>query len=198
MQLRKITCAALALTLASGSLATAETYRVDPAHTSVLFRVRHLFTTVAGRFQTFDGRIVYDEKQPTQAKVEGTIDAASIDTNVKKRDDHLRSADFFEVEKYPKITFQSSGVSDLDTSGTKGKMQGTLTMHGVTKPVVLEVSFLGKGKDPGGKQRAGFHATTTVDRKQFGLTWNKALESGGLLVGDEVTIEIDIEAVQEG
>ena len=198
MQVRRIAYPALALTLCFTSLAIAETYRVDPAHTSVLFRVRHLFTTVTGRFQIFEGKIVYDEKQPTQAKVEGAIDAASIDTNVKKRDDHLRSADFFDVEKYPKITFQSSGVSDLDTPGTKGKMQGTLTMHGVTKPVVLEVSFLGKGKDPGGKERAGFHATTTVDRKQFGLTWNKALESGGLLVGDEVTIEIDIEAAQEG
>jgi polyisoprenoid-binding protein YceI len=198
MQVRRIAYPVLALTLSFTSLAIAETYRVDPAHTSVLFRIRHLFTTVTGRFQTFEGTIVYDEKQPAQTKVEGSIDAASIDTTVKKRDDHLRSADFFDVEKYPKITFQSSGVSALDAAGTKGKMQGTLTMHGVSRPVVLEVSFLGKGKDPGGKQRAGFHATTTVDRKQFGLTWNKALESGGLLVGDEVTIELDIEAVREG
>ena len=177
--------------------ADAATYRVDPAHSSVTFRVRHLFSSVTGRFSSFSGKIVYDEKQPTKSSVEGEIDAATIDTNVKKRDDHLRSADFFDVAKYPKLSFQSSGVTDVDPSGKKGKMNGTLTMHGVSKPVVLEVSFLGKGRDPNGKERAGFHATTAVDRKDFGLTWNKAMETGGVLVGDEVTIEIDAEGVEE-
>ena len=177
--------------------ADAATYRVDPAHSSVTFRVRHLFSSVTGRFASFAGKIVYDEQQATKSSVEGEIDATSIDTNVKKRDDHLRSADFFDVAQYPKITFQSSGVTDVDPSGKKGKMNGTLTMHGVSKPVVLDVSFLGKGRDPNGKQRAGFHATTTVDRKEFGLTWNKAMETGGVLVGDEVTIEIDAEGVEE-
>jgi len=198
MRLGKIARFVLVWILGSASLAAAATYRVDPAHSSVLFHIRHLFTTVTGRFSTFEGTIVYDDKQAAATKVDGSIDAASIDTNVKKRDDHLRSADFFDVEKFPKIAFQSAGVSDLDASGHKGKMHGALTMHGVTKPVVLDVAFLGKGKDPGGKERAGFHATTTVDRKQFGLTWNKAVESGGLLVGDDVTIEIDVEAIQEG
>ena len=179
------------------AIAGAETYRVDPAHTSVLFHVRHLFTSVTGRFERFDGTIDYDEKAPAKTRVSGTIDAASINTNVEKRDNHLRSADFFDVEKYPKITFESSGVTDSDASGHKGKMNGTLTMHGVSRPVVLDVSFLGKGKDPGGKERAGFHATTTVNRKDFGLTWNKALESGGVLVGDDVTIDLDVEAVRE-
>ncbi len=187
----------IAVLLLYAAYADAATYRVDPAHSSVTFRVRHLFSSVTGRFSSFSGKIVYDEQQPTKSSVEGEIDAASIDTNVKKRDDHLRSADFFDVAKYPKLAFQSSGVTDIDPSGKKGKMNGTLTMHGVSKPVVLEVSFLGKGNDPNGKTRAGFHATTTVDRKEFGLTWNKAMETGGVLVGDEVTIEIDAEGVEE-
>ncbi|HSD11529.1 MAG TPA: YceI family protein [Candidatus Binatia bacterium] len=189
---------AVAATLLPASASLAESYNVDPAHTSVEFRVRHLFTTVKGRFESFDGKIVFDEKDPAKTRVEGAIDAATINTNVKKRDDHLRSADFFDVAKFPKITFQSTGVSDLDPSGKKGKMQGTLTLHGVSRPVVLDASFLGKGKDPGGHERAGFHGTTTINRKDFGLIWNKALESGGLLVGDDVTIEIDVEGVQEG
>jgi polyisoprenoid-binding protein YceI len=189
---------AIAVVSLSASTSLAATYNVDPAHTSVQFRVRHLFTTVTGRFESFDGKIIFDDKAPAQTRVDGAIDAATINTNVKKRDDHLRSADFFDVAKFPKITFQSSGVTDLDPSGKKGKMQGTLTLHGVSRPVVLDASFLGKGKDPGGHERAGFHGTTTINRKDFGLTWNKALESGGFLVGDEVTIEIDVEGVQEG
>jgi polyisoprenoid-binding protein YceI len=190
--------AAIAVALLSVSPSLAATYNVDPAHTSVQFRVRHLFTTVTGRFETFDGKIIFDEKEPAKTRVEGSIDVATINTNVKKRDDHLRSPDFFDVAKFPKITFQSSSVTDLDPSGKKGKMQGTLTLHGVSRPVVLDASFLGRGKDPGGHERAGFHGTTTINRKDFGLTWNKALESGGLLVGDDVTIEIDVEGVQEG
>jgi polyisoprenoid-binding protein YceI len=189
---------AVAAALLSASTSLAETFDVDPAHTSVEFRVRHLFTTVTGRFESFDGKIVFDEKEPAKTRVEGSIDAATINTNVKKRDDHLRSADFFDVAKFPKITFQSASVSDLDPSGKKGKMEGTLTIHGVSRPVVLDASFLGKGKDPGGHERAGFHGTTTINRKDFGLTWNKALESGGLLLGDDVTIEIDVEGVHQG
>jgi polyisoprenoid-binding protein YceI len=189
---------AVAAALLSASTSLAETFDVDPAHTSVEFRVRHLFTTVTGRFESFDGKIVFDEKEPAKTRVEGSIDAATINTNVKKRDDHLRSADFFDVAKFPKITFQSASVSDLDPSGKKGKMEGTLTIHGVSRPVVLDASFLGKGKDPGGHERAGFHGTTTINRKDFGLIWNKALESGGLLLGDDVTIEIDVEGVHQG
>jgi len=198
MKKRMIVGMLVLVSLAWASAGVAATYAVDPAHTAVLFHIRHLFTTVTGRFERFDGKIVYDEKAPAKTQVSGSIDAASINTNVEKRDNHLRSADFFDVEKFPKITFQSSGVNDLDSSGKKGKMQGTLTIHGVSKPVVLDAVFVGKGKDPGGKERAGFHGTTTINRKDFGLTWNKALESGGFLVGDDVTIEIDVEGVQEG
>jgi polyisoprenoid-binding protein YceI len=198
MRMRPILLPLLLATLVWSAPAGADTYRVDPAHTSVLFHVRHLFTSVTGRFEKFDGSIDYDEKALAKTHVSGTIDAASINTNVERRDNHLRSADFFDVEKYPKITFESTGTNDIDSSGHKGKMNGTLTIHGVSRPVVLDVSFLGKGKDPGGHERAGFHATTTINRKDFGLTWNKALESGGLLVGDEVTIDLDVEAAREG
>jgi polyisoprenoid-binding protein YceI len=198
--MKRFSAAALVLAglLAFASRAAADTYVVDPAHTSVLFKIRHLFTTVTGRFEKFDGTIDYDEKAPAKTHVAGAIEAASINTNVEKRDNHLRSADFFDVEKYPKITFESSGVTGLDASGKSGKMNGTLTMHGVSKPVVLDVAFLGKGKDPGGKERAGFQASTTINRKDYGLTWNKLLESGGALVGDDVKIELDIEAVKGG
>jgi len=198
MRKRTLLSALLLATLAWGPTAGADTYRVDPAHTSVLFHVRHLFTSVTGRFERFDGTIDYDEKAPAKTHVTGAIEAASINTNVERRDNHLRSSDFFDVEKFPKITFESSGASEIDASGHKGKMQGTLTIHGVSRPVVLDVSFLGKGKDPGGHERAGFRATTTINRKDFGLNWNKALESGGLLVGDEVTIDLDVEATREG
>jgi len=168
-------------------------YEVDDQHTSVTFAVRHLFTEVEGRFRTFGGEIVFDPAAPEQASIKGTIDTASIDTNVQKRDEHLRSADFFDVAKYPKIEFTSTGVSDIDKATNKGKILGNLTMHGVTKPVVLDAQFLGAATDPWGNRKAGFAATTTINRKDFGLGWNKALESGGLLVGDEVTIRINVE-----
>ncbi len=197
MKARTLVWTTLAV-LGIGVPAFADTYVVDPAHTSVQFRVRHLFTSVTGRFQMFEGKVVYDDQNPAKTEVAGSIDAASINTNVEKRDKHLRSPDFFDVEKYPKITFQSTGVSDVDSSGKKGKMAGTLTLHGVSRPVVLDVSFLGKGKDPGGKERAGFHGTTSINRKDFGLSWNMALEGGGFVVGDEVTIDLDIEGVKEG
>jgi polyisoprenoid-binding protein YceI len=185
-------------TLGLASAVIADTFTVDPAHTSVQFHVRHLFTKVTGRFQMFEGKIVYEEKTPAKTEVQGSIDAASINTNVEKRDNHLRSPDFFDVEKFPKITFQSTGVSDVDASGKKGKMTGTLTLHGVSRPVVLEAGFLGKGKGPDGKERAGFHGTTTINRKDFGLTWNKVVEGGGVILGDEVTIDLDVEGVQGG
>jgi polyisoprenoid-binding protein YceI len=196
MRTPRILPVTLALALGLAAAASAATYEVDKAHTSVAFRIRHLFTSVNGRFESFDGKIDYDEKAPAETKVQGAIDAASINTGVTKRDDHLRSPDFFDVAKYPKITFESEAVTDVDAEGKTGKMRGKLTMHGVTRPVVLDVTFLGKGKDPQGKERAGFHAETKVNRKDFGLTWNKALETGGMLVGDEVTIELDVEGAR--
>ena len=178
------------------AVASAETYNVDPGHSSVTFKVRHLFSSVTGRFEKFEGKVVYDEKDPKKSSVEGAIDASTINTNVAKRDDHLRGADFFDVAKYPKITFAKTEVTEVAKDGKTGKMRGELTMHGVTKPIVLDVSMLGKGKDPQGKERIGLQATTKVNRKDFGLEWNKAMEGGGVLVGDDVTIEIDAEAVR--
>ncbi|HVM96527.1 MAG TPA: YceI family protein [Candidatus Acidoferrales bacterium] len=171
----------------------AKHYKVDPDHTSVSFRVRHLFSAVKGRFDKFDGEIEFDPTKPEATKVTGSIDVASINTNVAERDKHLRSKDFFDVANFPKITFASTGVTDLDSTKKAGKMQAKLTIHGVEKPVVLEVSFLGEVKDPWGNVKAGFAANTTINRKDFGLTWNQALETGGALVGDDVQIEIDAE-----
>jgi len=189
--------ATVAATLVLAAPLRAATYKVDPEHTTVLFNVRHLFTTVTGRFEKFDGKIVFDENDPAKTQVQGTIDAASVNTNVKRRDEDLRSKNFFEVKKYPKITFQSTGVSDVDGKAKGGKMNGILSLHGVEKAVVLDVSFLGRGKDPWGNERAGFHATTTINRKEWGLNWNEALETGGVLVGEEVMIEINAEGLLE-
>jgi polyisoprenoid-binding protein YceI len=178
--------------------ASAATYAVDPQHTSVTFLVRHLFTNVEGRFRTFDGQIVFDPAAPEKATVKGSIDVSTIDTNVAKRDEHLRSPEFFDVAKFPKIEFVSTGVSDIDKAKNTAKIRGNLTIHGVTKPVVLDAQFLGAATDPWGNKKAGFSATTVIDRKAFGLGWNKTLETGGVLVGDEVTIRINAEGnVQE-
>lgn len=193
----RIATASFVLLLSIAAPSGATTFKVDPEHTTVLFNVRHMFTTVTGRFEKFQGKIVYDETEPTSSYVEGTIDAASIDTNVAKRDADLRSAHFFEVAKYPKITFKSTGVTDIDQAKKRAKMSGVLAMHGVEKPIVLDVQFLGRGKDPWGNERAGFHAATTVNRKDWGLNWNEVLETGGFLVGDDITIEISAEGLAE-
>jgi polyisoprenoid-binding protein YceI len=148
---------------------------------------------VHGRFDRFEGTIEFDPKDPAATVVRGTIESASINTNNEKRDKHLRSADFFDVERYPTLAFESTGVTDVN--GKQGKLAGRLTIHGVTKPVVLDVGFLGQGKDPWGNVRAGFAATLIIDRRDFGLSWNEVLETGGFLVGDEVAIRIDAEGI---
>jgi polyisoprenoid-binding protein YceI len=177
--------------------ALAKTYKVDPEHTNVGFRVRHLFTTVQGRFDKFEGQIVFDPSHLEQTKVQGSIAVASVSTNVAERDKDLRSPRFFDADKYPKITFASTSVSGVDAAKKNGKLNGKLTIHGVEKPVALEVTYLGEGKDPWGNVRAGFSARTTINRKDFGLTWNETLETGGVLVGDEVQIEIEAEGTVE-
>ena len=174
--------------------ADATTYKVDPTHTSVTFQIRHLFTHVDGRFKTFGGTIAFDPAHPEQTKITGTVEATSIDTNVAKRDDHLRSADFFDVATYPTITFESTKVTDVDAGAKKAKVHGNLTIRGVTKPIVLDASFLGAAADPWGNKKAGFAAETEINRTDFGLKWNQALETGGVLVGEEVKIRINVEA----
>jgi polyisoprenoid-binding protein YceI len=191
--MRTLVTGALALAVALAGDARATTYAVDPAHTSVNFRVKHLFTYVDGRFSTFDGTIAFDPDAPEKTTVSGTIDVASIDTNVEKRDNHLRSADFFDVEKHSKLAFQSTKVTDVDAKAGTAKLHGNLTIKDVTKPVVLDAKFLGAATDPWGNKKAGFSGTTTINRKDFGLGWNQALETGGFLVGDEVEIRIDVE-----
>lgn len=184
----------LALALAMPLAAAAATFKVDPDHTGVGFRVKHLFTWVDGRFTTFEGTITFDPAAPAATKVVGSVDVASIDTANAKRDDHLRGADFFDVATHPKITFTSTKVADADAAAGTAKLHGDLTIKGVTRPVVLDAKFLGQGTDPWGNAKAGFSATTTINRKDFDLGWNQVLETGGLLVGEEVEIRIDVEA----
>ncbi len=191
----------IALVLAAAALtgfatsSQAAKWKVDASHTHVGFSVTHLFTSVHGRFDGFEGEIEFDPENPEATVVRGTIDARTVNTNRAKRDKHLRSADFFDVEKYPTLRFESTGVSDV--SGGRGKLSGNLTIHGVTRPVVLDVRYLGQGSDPWGNVRAGFKASLTISRKDYGLNWNELLETGGLLVGDEVEIQIDVEVMLE-
>ncbi len=167
----------------------AAAYKLDEDHTSVTFKIKHLFSYVSGNFGKFEGTIEYEPGKPETWKTEATIQAASINTNVEGRDKHLKSADFFDAAKYPTITFKSTGVSDVTESSAK--LVGDLTIHGVTKPVTLDLEILGVAKDPWGNTVAGFQAAITINRKDYGLTWNKAVETGGVLVGEEVEITID-------
>ena len=183
----------LALALFLCTSAWAATYKIDLDHTTVAFKIRHLFSNVIGHFKQFEGTFEYDLKTPEKWGASATIQAASIDTNVAGRDKHLKSSDFFDVEKYPAITFKSTGVTDATENGAK--LNGLLTIHGVEKPVTLDLQIHGVGKDPWGNTRAGFTATTKVNRKDFGLTWNKAVESGQLLVGEEVEITLEVEGI---
>lgn len=183
----------VSLVALAGSAGATE-YKIDPEHTTVAFRVRHLFTSVEGRFDKFEGKISFDAKDPSKAVVEGVIDATTVNTNVAERDKHLRSADFFDVENHPKITFKTTKIVDVGADKTSGKMAGKLGVRGVEKEVVLDVAFLGQGKDPYGNLKAGFSATTRINRKDFGLKWNDTLETGGVLVGDDVEIRIDAAA----
>jgi len=166
---------------------------IDAQHSSVGFRVRHLFTKVAGQFRAFEGTIDLDKENLAASRVVVTVQVESIDTNVEARDKDLRSARFFDVARHPTLTFTSTGITDV--AGGKGRIKGTLTMHGVSREVVLDAEFLGAGKDPWGNERYGFHAETRVNRKDFGMAWNEVVEAGGVLVGDEVEITLDVEAV---
>ncbi len=172
------------------------TYTIDPAHSGAQFTVRHMMiTNVRGGFKKVTGTVVFDRENPSASSVQAEIDAASITTNDDQRDAHLRSADFLDVEKFPKITFRSTGV-EAEGDG-EHKLAGELTIHGVTRPVTLRVEGPGpESKDPWGNLRTGASATTKIKRSDFGLTWNAALETGGLLVGDELKIELDLSLIQ--
>ena len=174
----------------------AETFTIDAGHSDASFRVKHLMSNVKGNFGDLAGTIDLNRENPAASSVEFTINAASIDTSNDNRDKHLRSADFFDVEKFPQITFKSTKIAP---SGTKDlyNVTGNLTMHGVTKQVVLPVTFLGFAKDPWGNERAGFEIETTLNRKDYGLNWNKALDQGGFLLGEDVKVSIALETVKK-
>jgi polyisoprenoid-binding protein YceI len=172
------------------------TWKFDSAHSSVTFAVRHMMvTTVRGQFQGVTGSIELDPANPAAASVEASIDATSISTGVADRDNHLRSADFLDAANFPVITFRSTSVEPTADNGAR--ITGDLTIRGTTRPVVLNAEYLGQHKSLYGDMRAGFSATTKINREDFGLTWNQALEAGGVLVGKEITIELDIEAILE-
>jgi polyisoprenoid-binding protein YceI len=168
---------------------------IDVAHSAIQFHVRHmLISKVHGRFAKWTGAIALDAQDLTRSQVEVSIDAASIDTQVADRDAHLRSGDFLDVANHPQLTFRSKRI---EQAGQGYRVTGDLTLRGVTKEVVLDAEFAGVGKDPWGNERAGFSAKASLDRREFGLVWNAALEAGGVLVGEKVEITIELEAVKK-
>ncbi|MGE5357783.1 MAG: YceI family protein [Bacteroidales bacterium] len=175
------------------------TWKIDPAHTTVEFAVKHMmFTTVRGRFKSLDGTIDVDEQDPANSRVNVEFDASSIDTGVANRDAHLRSADFLDTQTFPTLTFRTTSVEGAHAkAGDRFTVKGELTIHGTTVPVTLDATFEGIGKDPWGNQRAGFAARTEIDRRDWNLKWNQALETGGILVGNAVKIEIEAQAVKQ-
>lgn len=171
-------------------------WQIDLSHSSVQFTVRHMMLSKArGRFETFSGTVELDEANPAASAVSVQIEAASINTKDEKRDGHLKSPDFLNTEAFPTLTFTSKRVDVTDA--THARIVGDLTIRDVTKEVVLDTEYLGQAKAPWGTTSAGFSATTTINRKDWGLTWNVILETGGVLVGEEVTIEIEIEVIQQ-
>ncbi len=184
------------IALALPVIVSAATWNIDPDHSNVGFKVRHLMVSnVRGSFEKHTGSVDINDKDITKSRVEVTIDTASINTNVQKRDEHLRSAEFFDVAKFPSMTFVSKKVAKAGKD--RLKVTGDLTLHGVTREVVLDVEPLSKeSKDPWGNLRRGTTASTKINRKDFGLVWNKALETGGVVVGEEVFITLEIEMIK--
>ena len=170
------------------------TWNFDTSHSGIHFTVRHMvIAKVRGSFDRWQGTLEFDEENPLAAKIAVRIEAGSIDTRDAKRDAHLASPDFFDVEKYPELAFESTKV---EKAGRGYRLAGNLTLHGVTRPVALEVESLGVAKDPWGNDRIAFSAETSINRKDYGLTWNQALETGGVLVGETVEITLDVQAVR--
>jgi polyisoprenoid-binding protein YceI len=171
-------------------------WRIDPSHTEISFSVKHMMiTTVRGRFTSFQGTLTVDDEAPENSHAEGSVDLSSVDTREVQRDEHLRSADFFDVANHPQMTFVSTRIER--NGRNRYKVYGDLQIHGVTREVIFDVQEAGRVQDPWGKQRIGFTATTKLNRRDFGLTWNVALEAGGWLVGEEVRVEIEVQAVEK-
>ena len=182
-------------TASAPSAAGTTTWNIDNSHTLVEFSVRHLMiSTVKGRFGEVSGKVVADDADPAGAQIEATINVASIDTREAQRDAHLRSADFFDAENFPTLTFRGTRI---EKAGDGLKVTGDLTIRGTTREVVLDVTSEGRVKDPWGGERAGYSATTKIKRSDFGLTWNMALETGGVVVGDDIKIALEVELVKQ-
>lgn len=172
------------------------TWNIDATHSGIHFSVRHMvFAKVRGRFAQFGGQVRLDPAHLDQASVEVEIDGASVDTGVTDRDNHLRSGDFFDVERFPKLLFRSTRVEHV--KGDRYRVIGDLTIRDVTREVTLDVEYNGVAKDPWGNQRAAFTATTSLQRTDYGLHWNQVLEAGGVLVGERVDIELEVQAVED-
>jgi polyisoprenoid-binding protein YceI len=195
-KMKKLVLAAVAALAISGANAQTN-WKLDVSHSSINFAVPHMMVSeTSGKFDKFDIKASSKAADDfTGATINVDIEAASINTNDSKRDDHLRSADFFDATKFPKITLKTKSFTKVN--GKKWALKGDLTMHGITKPVTLDVTYGGTGKDPWGNIHAGFKVNGTINRKDFGLEWNKTLETGGLLVGEEVTITGNIELIKE-
>lgn len=195
LRIRRFAAALTALfALSAAAHAATETYLFDKSHSKVGFQIRHWLTKVEGRFTEYDGKILIDREKPANSSVEMTIQASSIDTGQERRDNHLRSADFFEVEKYPTITFKSSKVVPKEKD--LYEVTGDLTMHGVTKTIVAPVrhtGFLNLGK----QEKAGFEITFPINRKDYGIVWNRTADQGGVMLGDDVEISVLVEANKE-
>ena len=180
------------MTTQTDTATATRTLEIDRSHSEVAFQVRHLLSKVRGRFSDFNGTVTFDDANPQNSRVDVTIQARSIDTAEGDRDKHLRSADFFDVDNYPTLTFASTSVTPR--GGNVYDVAGSLTIHGITRSVVLPASFLGTAQDPWGNTKFVFEAELSLNRKDFGLNWNAALETGGFLVGDEVRVFLSIQA----
>ena len=196
-RLTALTIAVAAIVTVAANTARAETWQIDPVHTNIGFTAQHMMVSnVHGEFDKFNGSISANGKDPSSVKIEATIDASSINTRSQMRDNDLKSPNFLDVDKYPTITFKSTKIEPA--GDVKWKVTGDLTLHGVTKPVVLEVvGPTPEVKDPFGNTRRGASATTKINRQDFGITYNKTLDSGGLVVSNEITISIDVEAIKK-
>jgi polyisoprenoid-binding protein YceI len=191
---KSLTIAALIVTLGLGTAAAGGTYKLDTVHSAVGFKIRHMISNVSGEFTEFDGTIVADLNNLDASSVEFAIKSASITTQNEKRDGHLRSDDFFDVENFPEITFKSKKITKVDSDTYA--VTGTFTMRGVSKEIMLSVDFLGEMTAMGGT-RAGFELSTTINRKDYGVSWNKALDAGGVVLGEDVKVEISLAAVKQ-
>lgn len=192
---KKYLTALFLLLIAAAPQAFASVYAIDTDHTTIEFKIRHLFSWTKGTFNEYEGSFVYEPDAPEAWQVSADIQAASVDTHNAERDKHLRGKDFFDVENFPVMSFKSTSVTDVTRDAAK--LHGQLTLHGVTRPVTLDVEIHGSGKDAWGNELAGFTAETKINRRDFGLSWSKTVESGQLLVGEEVFITIEVEGIKQ-